>query len=360
MDQHEQRHEDYQDDTQSEQVRGQMSQSKEQQSLARWLLEVMHAPELRVRPSSSEAGSTDEQVELTLRGDYHPQFYQQIPDFAFALLNDDHQATSHFAPLLFHLIGCRACHQCFLEVYDAMNVALHPRGPRPVLGQGTRTLEAMPQRLLAHLCQAWISQAEAVLRQARRDNTNQDALARLLLQQAIRISAHIMQSTVRRQALRDLVRVATLFDEDQSMTREQPAHAYTPLLVSGHNIVRRAESPLHPKETALEHVPLVLQSNALQGTITQQGQTLVLSLHDLDASLRGSPVVVSILLGSLLEPIRWAGGNPLAIRSTTPVDEYGTLTLTLGETELRLSNPEERNMLEATFLLVEVRRVNTM
>ena len=59
-------------------------------------------------------------------------------------------------------------------------------------------------------------------------------------------------------------------------------------------------------------------------------------------------------LGSLIEPIRWAGGNPRTIQSVDPVDEHGMLNTPLGRTELRLSNQEERNLLEAIFLLLEI------
>ena len=66
-------------------------------------------------------------------------------------------------------------------------------------------------------------------------------------------------------------------------------------------------------------------------------------------------MTTSIVLGSLIEPIHWLGGNPRAIRSAAPVDTSGTLIMPLGETELRLGVPEERNLLETTFMLLEVR-----
>ena len=338
-------------------------------ALARWLLEVMPPSSLSSQAPTSTVSDTDTadappgdaegQLELTLQGNYHPRFYQQLSDFVFALLNNDPQAATHYAPLLFHLIGCRVCHENFREIYDAMRDALHPRGPRPILGQGTRTLAGMPPLLLQHLCKAWISQAEAVLQLAQRDDTDQDELARLLLQQAIHLSSHITQHTIRREALADLVRVATLFDEGQDSIREQATHSYTPVLAGRRSTVRRTEIPTRSKNAVPQNISLILQSQTLEGTITQQGQTLTLHLRDLDTSLRGSPVIVSILLGSLLEPIRWLGGNPLAIHSSTAVDATGSLTLTLGETELHLNIPEERNMLEATFLLVEVRHADS-
>jgi hypothetical protein len=63
-------------------------------------------------------------------------------------------------------------------------------------------------------------------------------------------------------------------------------------------------------------------------------------------------------LGSLLEPVRWRGGNPRAIRSTGPVLPDGTLVTPLGLTDLLLQNTEERNLLEAMFLLIEVRALD--
>jgi hypothetical protein len=98
-----------------------------------------------------------------------------------------------------------------------------------------------------------------------------------------------------------------------------------------------------------------LQARSLTGTITQKGQTLELHLQDLDSALRGHPVIVSVPLGSLLEPIRWIGGNPRSIRSSMAVDASGSVTIPLGQTELNLENQEDRNLLEAMFLLLEVR-----
>jgi len=104
-----------------------------------------------------------------------------------------------------------------------------------------------------------------------------------------------------------------------------------------------------------EQSAIEIQSNGLKGRIIQQGQELELHLQNLDATLRGRYLTISVLLGSLIEPVRWRDGNPQAIRSTVPVDASGTLVTLLGETEMRLNNPEERNLLEAMFLLLEVR-----
>src|SRR5579884_3100422 len=115
----------------------------------------------------------------------------------------------------------------------------------------------------------------------------------------------------------------------------------------------RADMPTRPVE---QEPPIIhLQARALEGTISQQGETLELHLQDLGPELRGRYVTISVPLGALIEPVRWIGGNPRAIRSAVPVDANGQLTTPLGETALRLSDPEERNLLEAMFMLLEVR-----
>src|SRR5579885_1773688 len=198
------------------------------EKLALWLQEVLRSPLQRKTPPV-EAGET--QLELLLGSDYHLHFYQQLPDFVMALLNNDPMAAIHHAPLLYHMAGCHECHAGYLELYDAMRYAVQPQRPRSTLGQGTRTLAATPQRMLGHLCQTLISQAEAVLQQARHDHSDHDVTARRLLQLAITISTHIAQSHVRRTALHDLVRVALLFDGPSPPSAEEPdTHAYVPSL----------------------------------------------------------------------------------------------------------------------------------
>src|SRR5437868_3477855 len=318
--------------------------------LAQWLQQVLALPPLQSRLEPTSA--SDE-----TGGAYHRRFYRQLPDFVMALLNNDPQAILHYAPLLFHLIGCSSCHTAYLEFYDAMRAALE-EGEMP--RQTTSTLHTMattPARMIVHLCQSLISEAEAVLRQARREHTDGDALARSLLQQAIQISAHLTQGQMRQRALRELVRVATLFDDFTGVQEQPPSlHSYSPVQTTGNgshrgSIVRGVETALHPAEQA--RIPL--HSAQLEGVITQHEDTLELHLRDLDAKLRGHYVAITVPLGSLLEPVRWLGGNPHAIRSVVPVDEHGTLKTPLGETELRLSNPEERNLLEAMFLKLDVR-----
>ncbi len=326
--------------------------------LAQWLLQVLQTPAQDNEGAAIDAGD-DAQLELLLHSDYHLRFYQRLPDFIMALLTDGLPVPVSSVPLLYHLAGCRECHQAYLDLYDAMRTALQPQGQRLSLGQGTRTLAATPHRMLAHLCQSFISQAEAVLRQARREHANEDAAARSLLQLALRVSSHIGQANVRREALRDLVRVATLFAGATAPEEDDPnVHAYTPVLTGAGGlrrgkVVRHGDAGLHPQH---QELPVIhLQSRALEGSIMQRGSMLELHLHDLATASRGQFVSISVLLGSLIEPVRWIGGNPRAIRSAVPVDLAGSLITPLGETALQLSNPEERNLLEATFMLLEVR-----
>ncbi len=332
--------------------------------LAQWLQDIMYiAPTAQGNSSTSSprsltTGERDIGLELLLQdSSYHKEYYQQIPDFVLALLQNDPQAAIHHAPLLYHLAGCSICHQSYLEIYDAMRAALYPHEPRPILGQGTRTLEATPQRMLSHLCQAWITQAEAILQEARRNETDGTAAARILLQSAISMSARIKQENVRQQARHDLVRVATLFDTIEDAETSPAQHSFTPVL-GARGVVRRADKTATGTQVHEEgqNVQVIhLHAQGIEGFVLLRDQTLELHLQDLDASLRGRFVTTSIILGSLIEPIRWRGGNPLTIRSTTPVDAAGALVIPLGETDLRLSVPEERNILETTFLLLEVR-----
>lgn len=334
--------------------------------LAHWLQQIMETPsqddEGGAQVPREDKDVNDTQLELLLGGDYHLRYYQQLPDFIMALLNGDERAPLHYASLLYHLVGCQECHSAYLDLYDALRVAVQPERVRVSLGQGTRTLYATPQRMLSHLCQTLISQAEAVLRQARRDDVEDVSAARELLQLALKVSSRVTQSSVRRQALQDLVRVATLFEGPTAPREERSGvYAYMPTFAgsggmrrAGKKTMRRADMLTRPGEQ--QEQPIIeLQSRNLEGNVTQEGNVLTLHLQDLDAALRGHRVVVSVLLGSLIEPVRWRGGNPRAILSTAPVDANGSLDLPLGETELRISDLEERNLLEAMFMLLEVR-----
>ena len=100
------------------------------QKLAQWLQDILytapapeHIPTLHTQKTPI-SGERDIQLELLLQdSSYHKRFFQQIPDFVFALLQNDPQAATHYAPLLYHLAGCSICHQSYLEVYDAMRAA---------------------------------------------------------------------------------------------------------------------------------------------------------------------------------------------------------------------------------------------
>lgn len=292
-------------------------------------------------------------------GDYHPRYYQQLPDFILALLRNDSQAIVQYAPLLYHIAQCPPCRQSYLELYDALGYALHAPETAQA-SQGTYALASMPLAALVHFCQLFISQSEAILRLAHHEHSAGEEAARSLLRMAMRMGTHISQSSVRTRALHDLVRVANL-SEGVSSTSEQPpaAHSYAPLIGTGGTrhgkVVRKADTALRSTGTPTEPPSIFLQSLTVEGTIIQQDQLLELHLHDLDKQLRGHYVTISIPLGSLIEPVRWLGGNPRIIRSAQPVGPDGTLVTPLGETELRLNDTDERNLLEVMFLLLEVR-----
>lgn len=318
--------------------------------LAQWLQQI-----LAITPRQP----TPELASITENGgrfgdDYHIEFYQQLPDFVLALLNNDTQATIRFAPLLFHLIGCPSCHMAYLEIYDAMRATVETDETHIPVGQWSHSMATTSTRMLVYLCRLLINQAEEVLRQARKDHTDNDALARSLLQQAIYISSHLMQSTLRQRALRDLVEVATLFDDSTTPA----AHSYTPVLTGGSGS-RHGSKTRRRAETAGRSVgqhAIYLQSglSEIEGTITQNQDMLELHLDDLGKELRGQFLTISVPLGTLLEPVRWVGGNPRAIRSQAPVGEDGTLTTPLGKTDLQLSKPEDHNLLEAMFKKLDV------
>jgi hypothetical protein len=319
--------------------------------LAQWLQQV-----LATKPQLSNAeldATTDNEEQF---GDaYHIDFYQQLPDFVLALLNNGtREAAIHFAPLLFHLIGCPICHAAYLEIYDAMRATMQIDQIHTPVAQWPQSMATTSTRTVVDMCRLFINQADAVLRQGRHDHTDNNAWARSLLQQAIYLSSHLMQSTLRQRALRDLVEVATSFDDATTPT----AHSYTPILNVGSGlrhskIIRRAET-LGPR-AGQDTIYLQSGSSEIEGTITQSQEILELHLEDLKQDLRGRFLTISIPLGSLLEPVRWIGGNPHAIRSQVPVGEDGTLTTPLGSTDLRLSNPEDHNLLEAMFQKLDVR-----
>ena len=318
--------------------------------LAQWLQDILTIPTLS--PHEEQASLHESGVD----NEYHLAFYQQLPDFVGALLNNDTQATLRFAPLFYHLIGCAACHTAYLETYDAMRAAVTGGDGQLLVDNGTHSPAITPPRTLVHLCQVLISQARAVLKEARHDHVDNDVWARSLLQQALRMSSHIMQSTLRQRALQNLVEVATLYIAIQPDEQGPAAHTYTSLVASGSGTRkgktrRRAEMLGRPMGEPV----IDLQSGSLVGLVTQHEDTLELHLQDLDASLRGHYVLVSVPLGSILEPVRWLGGNPHAIRSQSPVNERGSLKTPIGKTELRLTDAEDHNLLEAMFKKLDVR-----
>lgn len=330
--------------------------SGEHSRLAQWLQHVL-ASTSGSPVSAHHTPASDNQLELMFSGDYHAQFYQQLPDLAMAVLRKEIQTFPRFTHVLCHLAGCQQCHAAYLDFYDSLHAAVYPQGTRSALGQGTRTLSATPHRMLGHFCQLMVSQAEAELRQTRHGYHDRSAAARSLLQMALRVSSYITQGTIRREALRDLVRVATLFDgAPDPQGSETSAYAFTPVMVGGMRrgkVQRRSDASLRSPSADFDVIEI--QSRGLSGHIVQQDTTLELRLEKLEPALRGQFIEVSVLLGSLLEPVRWRGGNPRAIQSTLPVSDTGALVIELGDTELRLSVTEDRNLLEAMFMLLEVR-----
>ena len=320
--------------------------------LARWLYHVL-ASTPQVPPD--EHIPIGEDVSLP-ESDYHSTFYPQIPDFAMALLKQDPQATTRFAPLLFHLLSCPACHQAYLETYDALRAALDvdTKATATYVPSSANPSTASP-KMLVFLCQLLIGQARTMLRQAHRDHSDKAEWARSLLQQAMQASRHLMQGAMRQRALRDLVEVALLAaPAGMDVPPGQASLSYAALTGSassnrGHT-VRRTEMI----SRANEQIGIDLQASSLDGRVTQEGEMLILHLHGLQQALRGKMLLISVPLGTLLEPVRWLGGNPYAIRSSEAVAADGSLTMPLGRTDLLLTNPEERNLIEILFKRLDV------
>src|SRR6266571_4837683 len=220
--------------------RGQIDPRNENLPLARWLQEVIAAN------STAAAASAPPENE---NNEFHPYFYQQLPDFIMALLEQQPRAALHFAPLLYHLIGCTVCHSAYLDLYSAMRAAVQPDKVQLNVGQRTGSWEATPVRMVVQLCQSFIRQAEALYHQSRRDHTNESIQARFLLQQALRISARITQSNMRTRAINDMGGIASLFDDFGEPMQQGPAvHSYSPVLAGGSHgrAMRRAETIMRP------------------------------------------------------------------------------------------------------------------
>jgi len=319
-------------------------------ALAHWLQQV-----LATTPQDPKAElTTTENVDLF--GDVdHLKFYRQLPDFVQALLNNATQEDIiRFAPLVFHLIGCPACHTAYLEIYDAMRATIGIDEGQLSTSQLPQSIATISKPILVYMCQLLINHAAGVLREARHDHSDHDAWARSLLQQAIYLSSHIKQSTQRQRALQNLVEVATSFDD----TTTPATHSYLPVFSTGsstrqNKIRRRAETLGRPDRQIAIYLQTGLSKQ--EGMITQNQDVLELHLEDLEQELRGRFLIVTIPFGSLLEPVRWIGGNPHAIRSKVPVGEDGSLTTPLGSTELQLSIQEDHNLLEAMFIKLDIR-----
>lgn len=320
--------------------------------LARWLQTILAMPSVQLR--SDSASPLDDVAKAAT--DYHLPYYQQLPDFALALLKNDDQATLYYAPLVYHLIGCAVCHNAYLEIYDAMSAALAVDSEKKGADNGHHTLALTPPRMLVYLCQLLINQAQVVLRVARHEHGNNDAWARALLQQSLTMSSHIMQNALRQRALQNLVEVALLAAGDSEDEQHPATHTYSSLVGAGNSARagktrRRAET----LERSAGEPSIELQSGTLQGSVTQRDDILELHLQNLDPSLRGHYLQITVPLGSLIEPVRWFGGNPRAILSQSPVNEQGNLTMQLGKTDLRLTTAEDRNLFEAMFKKLDIR-----
>ncbi|HEU0004206.1 MAG TPA: hypothetical protein VFQ36_25095 [Ktedonobacteraceae bacterium] len=323
--------------------------------LARWIQTILTMSPAPLRPDNTSP--LDDVGKAA--SSYHLPYFQQLPDFALALLKNDDQATVYYAPLIYHLIGCAACHQAYLEIYDAMSAALAVDSQQQVADNGHHTLALTPARMLVYLCQLLITQAQTVLRVARHEHVDNDAWARALLQQSLTMSSHIMQGTLRQRALQNLVDVALLATGESQDEQNPATRTYSSLVGAGSSpragkTRRRAEM----LERSAGEPVIELQSGTLQGSVTQRGDILELHLRNLDPPLRGHRLQITVPLGSLIEPVRWSGGNPRAIRSQSPVSDQGHLTMQLGKTDLRLTTAEDRNLLEAMFKKLDVRPVD--
>lgn len=315
-------------------------------SLAGWIYALLTSSKGPMPPGQLPVG---EDVS-PLREDYHPTFFQQLPNFALALIQHEPAVTTHYAPLLCHLLACPLCHRAYLETYDALRAALadEPGRTLPLHSSSTAKLATTRSTQVVWLSQLLINQARSVLREAQRAHSNEDAWARSLLQQAVQISRSLMQGTLRQRALRDLVEVASLAQSADELPPSVPPVLTYAAQINGSagtrgRILRRADMLSRPES---HQAGIVIQAGPLEGLVSQENDQLTLQLFDLDHDLRGKYLLISVPLGTLLEPVRWFGGNPNAIRSTGPVSPDGTLSTPLGTTDLRISNPEDRNLIE--------------
>lgn len=318
----------------------------EYRPLAQWLQQIL---------ATNAELPTDTANEVQFGDAYHVEFYRQLPDFVHVLLNNATQEDIiRFGPLVFHLIGCPTCHASYLDMFDSMRATMETSEAQTSTSQLPQSIATPSTRVLVNTCQLLINQSADILREARRKHSNHEAWARSLLQQAIYLSSHLMESTQRQRALQNLVNVASYLDD----TTTPAAESYLPVLSTGSSsrqskIRRRAEALGRPPGEAT----IYLQTGASkkEGMITQNQDVLELHLEDLDQELRGRFLLITIPFGSLLEPVRWIGNNPGAIRSKVPVSEDGSLTTPLGTTALQLNNPADHNLLEAMFRMLDIR-----
>src|SRR5437660_8743130 len=110
----------------------QFEDNRDPQPLATWLLRLL----VENKPPIDTIHDESDQLLI----DYHPHFFQQLPDFIMALLHNDPNAILHYAPLLYHLAGCKTCHQAYKELYVALHAALEPEGEYTPLS-ATSTLD---------------------------------------------------------------------------------------------------------------------------------------------------------------------------------------------------------------------------
>ena len=104
--------------------------NEEYAGLARWLQEVLQPPEQEEHLLNGEYENA--QLKLVVEKDYHLTFNQQIPDFVMVLLANNSSATVQYASLLFHMVGCRTCHNTYLDCYSSMRATVSSRPQSPV------------------------------------------------------------------------------------------------------------------------------------------------------------------------------------------------------------------------------------
>ncbi|HLX41762.1 MAG TPA: hypothetical protein VKR42_14610, partial [Ktedonobacteraceae bacterium] len=144
-------------------------------NLAQWLQQILLYPVEDMNMTGDN--EVLNQFEIPFLMQYHSTFYQKLPDFIMALLQNDPHALTDNAPLLYHLAGCAVCREAYVELYAAMKEAVQVHEEHPIVAEMVRPLSAIAPRLLSHFCRVLISQAEALLRQAHQEQTDNNAQA---------------------------------------------------------------------------------------------------------------------------------------------------------------------------------------